>query len=163
MYKHFELLLFWSTIIIIISETTKSGSTTCRPPKLDHCNAPLSGYLTALQKGCSTSRMPLLVSSNLQESMTMLHPFLLASSELSHDVYDFFGIIIHAQYAYTLHSYNYIYHPTIFFFTLLCYLKAYSARSFSVVALRERQQMEKGREQREDKGHSKRERKGQGW
>ena len=78
--KHFELLLFWITIIIIIiiiSETTTSGSTTCRPPKLDHCNAPLSGYLTALQKGCSTSRMPLLVSSNLQESMTMLHPFLL--------------------------------------------------------------------------------------
>lgn len=74
----------------------------------------------------------------------------------------FFGIIIHAQYAYTLHSYNYIYHPTIFFFTLLCYLKAYSARSFSMVAPRERQQMEKGREQREDKGHSKRERKGQG-
>ena len=61
------------------------------------------------------------------------------------------------------------YTPTItfiiqpsFFFTLLCYLKAYSARSFSVVALRERQQMEKGREQREDKGHGKRERKGQG-
>ena len=49
-----------------------------------------------------------------------------------------------------------------FFFTLLCYLKAYNARSFSVVAPRERQQMEKGREQREDKGHSKRERKGQG-
>ena len=64
----------------------------------------------------------------------------------------------------TLHFYNYINYPTIFFFffTLLCYLKAYSARSFSVVAPRERQQMEKGREQREDKGHSKRERKGQG-
>ena len=51
-------------------------------------------------------------------------------------------------------------HP--FFFTLLCYLKAYSARSFSMIAPRERQQMEKGREQREDKSHSKRERKGQG-
>ena len=77
----------------------------------------------------------------------------------------FFGIIIHAQYAYTLHSYNYIYYPTIFFFTPLCYLKAYRARSFSMVAPRERQQMEKGRERREhreDKGHSKRERKGQG-
>ena len=61
----------------------------------------------------------------------------------------------------TLHFYNYINYPTIFFFfTLLCYLKAHSARSFSVVAPRERQQMEKGREQREDKGHSKRERKG---
>ena len=64
----------------------------------------------------------------------------------------------------TLHFYNYINYPTIFFFffTLLCYLKAYSARSFSVVAPRERQQMEKGREQGEDKGHSKRERRGQG-
>ena len=57
---------------------------------------------------------------------------------------------------------TFIIQPSFFFFTLLCYLKAYGARSFSVVAPRERQQTEKGREQREDKGHSKRERKGQG-
>ena len=37
----------------------------------------------------------------------------------------FFGIIIHAQYAYTLHFYNYINYPTTFFFSLLCYLKVY--------------------------------------
>ena len=28
----------------------------CGPPKLDHCNAPLYGYLTALWKGYSTSK-----------------------------------------------------------------------------------------------------------
>ena len=38
----------------------------------------------------------------------------------------FFDIIIHAQYAYTLHFYNYINYPTTFFFSsLLCYLKVY--------------------------------------
>ena len=37
----------------------------------------------------------------------------------------FFGIIIHAQYAYALHFYNYINYPTTFFFSLLCYLKVY--------------------------------------
>ena len=145
MYKHFELLLFWTTIIIItiiiiiiiiISETTTSGSTTCRPPKLDHCNAPLSGYLTALQKGCSTSRMPLLVSSNLQESMTMLHPFLL--------------IFIGFQWIITC----------LWFFLASSYMHNMLTPN---TPERERQQMEKGREQREDKGHSKRERKGQGW
>ena len=121
MYKHFELLLFWTTIIIIIiSETTTSGSTTCTPPKLDHCSAPLSGYLTALQKGCSTSRMPLLVSSNLQESMTMLHPFLLIFIGFQWIITWCLWFFLASSYMRnmltTLHFYNYINYPTIFFF-----------------------------------------------
>ena len=42
---------------LTISETwTTPWGTKCGPPKLDHCNAPLYGYLTALWKGYSTSK-----------------------------------------------------------------------------------------------------------
>ena len=42
---------------LTISETwTTTWGTKCGPPKLDHCNAPLYGYLTALWKGYSTSK-----------------------------------------------------------------------------------------------------------
>ena len=42
---------------LTISETwTTPWGTKCGPSKLDHCNAPLYGYLTALWKGYSTSK-----------------------------------------------------------------------------------------------------------
>ena len=137
-------------------QTTKVGSLQCStiwPPncttkRLQHIQNATACLIKLKRKHDHVTPIPF----NLHWLPVNYHMFMI-----------FFGIIIHAQYAYTQHSYNYIYYPTIFFFfTLLCYLKAYGARSFSVVAPRERQQTEKGREQREDKGHSKRERKGQG-
>ena len=110
-YYYYHYYYLWNNYIRKYHmQTTKVGSLQCSTIWLPNCS---TKRLQHIQNATAC----LIKLSRKHDHVTPI-PFNLHWLPVNYHMMFmiFFGIIIHAQYAYTLHSYNYIYYPTIFFF-----------------------------------------------